>query len=226
MYKIISLLFVFYSSATFSQENPFMNDGNGRPLYMRTSYVAEGSPYLSEEYRPADITSMNDKVYKQVRVRVNFVESQVEYLTDDGQEMIALLPIKKITFPFFTSDGKTTNNFTLQGIGTPMNVAASKIYQLLDSGKCSLLKEIRISYKDEKRYGEATITRTFKKSEAFVALLSTEATTVRKFDRNTNAVTSLFGDQQAKVSSFIDQRKLNCKSETDLTTIFQYYNSL
>jgi hypothetical protein len=193
---------------------------------MRTTYVAEGSPYLDEQYRLAEITGMNGKVYKNVRVRVNLVEFQVEYLTDDGTEMIATLPVQKVRFPFFTTEGTTSSNYTLQSVEGPMNGVGSTIYQLLDSGRTSLLKEIRITYKDEKKYGEATVTRIFKKKESYFAFQLGKNTRPNKVEKNKSSLLLLLNDKQAQVSTFIDERKLKCKSEADLIAIFNYYNSL
>ncbi len=228
MFKAFLLLggLFFLQKISFCQANPFMNDGNGRPLYMRTSYVAEGSPYLSEEYRLADITALSGKVYRNVNVRINFVDSQLEYIDNEGKELSAALPLQKIHFHIFSMEGKTIPNFTLQSVNESINAPGSRIFQLLDSGKCSLLKEIKITYKDQKKYGEATITRIFKKSESYVAFFPGKDQQLIKFDRNKTGVSSLFGDKQAKVSAFIDERKLSCKSDEDLIAVFNYYNSL
>ncbi len=77
--------------------NAFWADMSGRPLYLQENYVAEGSPYFLDKYYFAEVTMVNGKVYKDIQVKVNILDNQVLYLTDDDKEMVSTSAIKRIT---------------------------------------------------------------------------------------------------------------------------------
>lgn len=105
---LFSVFTCISSQAAFAQANPFMKDVNGRPLYLRISYVADGSPYLADAYRAADITTTGNKTYTGIMTKVNIMENLVQLLSPDGVEMVASLPIKKIRF-HAAGDGASRN---------------------------------------------------------------------------------------------------------------------
>ena len=206
--------------------NPFATDINGRPMYAKTEYIAQGSPYFYDDYCLAEVTTTTGKVYPETKIKFNIMENLVLYILNDGTEMIATTPIAKIKFYDYFKEGKVYPSTTLQSIGEPINKDKSKIYALLVDSTARLYKQISITYDDSKGYGEATVTRTFKREENYFALIPGISTELQKFTKNKSSVSDLFGKQKEKVSTYIDQQKLNCKSEKDLIRIFSYYHTL
>lgn len=222
----------FFSLVTaislFSQSqsaNPFMNDANGKPLYLPTNYTQEGSPYFYDDYCIAEITSTSGKVYPNVKIKVNLQEKTVIYMTDSGDEMIATTPISSIKFSSVVYSGTAYEETILEGFNTPLNNAEGKIYQVLENGKNKLLKELSIVYNDTKKYGEATITRIFKRIETLFALFE-NTSELKKVENNKTAIISLFSIKQDLIKAYIDRQKLKCRSEADVIAIFRYFNSL
>jgi hypothetical protein len=222
----IIILSLFLNNC-FAQDssNPFMKDVSGRPLFLRVNYVADGSPYLFDDYNLADITLASGKVYPNIKVKINLAEKEVTYLDEKGAEFVATGPITRIMFYSFVKDGNPHESVVLQGISTEINAPASPVYQVLENGRALLLKELVVSFTDNKKYGEANITRTFKRKEIYEVLMPGSKIPV-KFDRNKEAVAALFGKSQAVIAGYIDKQKLKCRSDADLIQVFKYYNSL
>jgi hypothetical protein len=224
-FKSFLLLFLITSIVQGQSSNPFMSDANGKPLYLRTTYTAEGSPYFYDDYCFAELTGANGKIYSDVKVKLDLTDRSVIYLTESGDEMMATTPITRIKFMSFIYNGTAYGETVLQGFPTALNAADGKVYQVLEDGKTKLLKELEVTYTDNKRYGEATITRVFKRKETCFALLE-NTTDLKKVEKNKTAVVALFERKQQQVSNYIETQKLKCKNEQDLIQVFRYYNSL
>ncbi len=74
----------------------FNNDAYGRPLYLKTDFPTEGSPYFSDEYHLAQITSEKGSVYTNIKVKINLLDHVVQYMLEDGKEMITDMPVKRL----------------------------------------------------------------------------------------------------------------------------------
>ncbi|MEO8406393.1 MAG: hypothetical protein ABI480_17415 [Chitinophagaceae bacterium] len=223
MKKFILLLAFLCYKNIHAQNNPFMNDGNGRPLYIKTTYVADGSPYLFDEYNFAEITSVSGIVYRQVRVKLNMVDNQVQYMSDKGEELVANLLIRKVKFLSAVDEDQKHVEITVESFGEALNSSGSVIYQVIDSGKVMLLKKTAITTRDEKKYGEATITRHFEKVQSDYLFINHE---MKKIEKGKSFFLDTLIDKRKEVEAFIDQNKLKCKSKDDYKKIIAYYNSL
>ena len=216
----------FFASICFAQlaqgqANPFMKDVNGRPLYLRITYVPDGTPYLEDAYRPADITTTNNKTYTGIMIKVNLLENDVQFLSPDGAEMLASMPIKKIRFHKTEKPG-AANNMVLESFSA-INERGAKIYAVLDSGKISLLKHLKVAFRDDRRYNEATVTRIFTQTPIYYAYKDNREA---KIEKNKDFILQLFRDKRAEVERYINENNIKCRSEDDLYAVFHFYNSL
>lgn len=217
---LLCLLLSFFFQTASAQANPFMKDVNGRPLYLRVTYVADGSPYLEDAYRAADITTTNNKTYTGIMTKVNLMENVVQFLSPDGVEMVATMPVKKIRF--HASGNGAASHVVLQS-NDAINEPGTKIFQVLDSGKISLLKHLKAGFRDDRRYNEATITRVFTHNPVLYALRDGREL---KVEKNREFLLQLFADKAKEIDRFIREKALKCKSEQDLVQVFQFYNAL
>jgi hypothetical protein len=214
----------FTGEGTDKGATPFLKDANGRPLHWGSTYVADGSPYYYDEYIWADITVSSGKIYKDVRVKFNLIDHQLQYLADDGTEMIATTAVKSIRFTSFPVTRDSVKTITLISNNGVLNQPEVSIYEVLDSGKSSLLKKISVSYRDEKKYGEAVTTRHFERKEnEFFILLNNE---YKKVEKKNEFFLTLLHDRSKEIEDFINKNRLNCRSIKDIQQLIRYYNSL
>jgi hypothetical protein len=169
---------------------------------------------------------MSGKVYSGIKAKVNLVEKELLYMADDGMELVARTPIKKIKFYSHLENGKVFGETTLQGWGVAVNTPESKIYQVLVDSSAKLLKEVSVTYTDSKKYGEATITRAFSRREVLYGLIPQYNPDLIKVEKTKTALSSQFGERSEMIRKYIDEKKLNCKNERDLIEIFSYYSGL
>ena len=221
---IICLGLCFNATSFAQQQNPFLNDANGRPLYWGSTYRQEGSPYFHNEYNWAEIVSSNGTFYKDVRIKYNVVEHKVQYIGDDGVEMLANSGIRSIRFPLLVSEDGSRVNVKLVSNTGILNEGEPIIYELLDSGKISLLKKISITYRDDKKYGEAVITRHYDRKETeFVKLANGE---YKKLEKTRSFILEITADKLKEIDTYINANNIKCKSTKDFQLIISYYNSL
>ena len=202
----------------------FKSDAYGRPLYLTTSFPAEGSPYFSNDYHLAWITAVNGNVYDGIKVKINLQDHLIQYIASDGKEMITDMPVKKIVFRDFPDENGSTGDVLLESFSGALNSPGTAVYEVLDTGKISLLKKITVTYRDDKKYNEASTTRIFERKEVYCSLDT--GGQIKKLEKGRAAMLELFNDKKDKVASFIDQHNLNCRTEASFKNIFRYYNSL
>ena len=217
---LFCMLICFMARFASAQAHPFMKDVNGRPLYLRITYVAEGSPYLQDAYQAADITTTGNRTYTNIMTKVNLMENIVQFLSPDGVEMIAAMPVKKIRFH---SAGTEAGGRLVLESHEAINDAGARIFSVLDSGRISLLKHLKIVFRDDRRYNEATVTRVFTQTPVLYAYRDGKEV---KLEKNREFLRRLFQDKAKEADRFISEKQLNPRSEKDLVAVFHFYNSL
>jgi hypothetical protein len=223
--KILLLLILTWPVLANSQINPFHNDQSARLVYKKSEELnMEGSPFLYDEYLPAEITLVHGGVFPGIKVKLNIVDNELQFLTDDGREMATPSPVKSIKFERPKEDGSGTEQMIIESNGAALNAAGSPVYQLLADGNARLLKQIEISFSDTRKYPEGTMVRVFKKKTFYFAAMPDQP--AKKFDKGKSNVLALFPAKQQEISSFIESQKLNCKTEDDIIKVFKYYNTL
>ncbi len=219
----------FVFSQNFLMENisggtAFANDVNGMPFYLKMEYKSEGSIFFTEEYISADVTTLQGVVYKNVKVKYNLLDKQLLYLDTTGQEMIALSPITKIAFYMKQLTGDSLQNVVLTGGTDIINKTGAAIYQLIDTGKATLLRKITLTWRDDTQYGQAGFVRKFERNENDYWIVVNGV--YSKIVRGHSYFSELFKDRTADISQYINKQKPKYKTLTDIRKIVQFYNSL
>ena len=201
-----------------NESSEFMTDAYGHPMYMKTVYNAEGSPFFNDNYVPARL-SFNGRTYSNIPVKINLSENTVLY-DRGGVDFVMTVPVQKIELYDSIADKyylTFQNGFPGIGELTPLTY-----YQVIDSGKATLLKHIGISYRDDKPYYSATVTRTFEQTVQYYILTGNKMTIVPK---NTDMLTDILKDTKNNIASFIEKNKLKISREQDLEKIISHFNN-
>lgn len=222
---ITSIAAILFFTASYAQQsNPFMSDANGRPLYMNVNYRIEGTPFVPENYQPADIVVASGKVYHNVRVKINLVENQVLYLDESKNEMITSLPVTRVVFLNTLDEDGTLHDRIFEGHPDIINKTGALIFEVIEPGRISLLKNIKATYRDEQKYSEAGITRTFTQTESYYALLP--AGELKKIEKGKEFMLGLFADKKQQVEHYLSESGIKCKTAKDYINVFRFYRSL
>lgn len=222
----LTAVFICIACASYTQDNvhnnAFWNDANGRPLKLNTGFRTEGSPFLYDEYRIADIHAANGQQYKGIKVKLNLAENSILYLSDKNEEMIAEIPIKKIVLDAI---GKS-KPVTLISTRPILNEKGAPVFEVLVDGTAKLLKKLTINYTDTRPYNEASVVRTYIQNNTLYAQTPKVGFQPQKIAKRKTDVLDLLSDKLKQIQSYMESNKLSCKNEKEIILVFEYYNTL
>jgi len=154
-----------------------------------------------------------------ISVRGNKVH-EIFVNTPIGYDHEVVIPVTKIEF----SDSLSVKYYVMFQKGFAGSGLSDKIYyQVLESGKQTLLKQIAVTYRDSIPYGPAIITRNFEQKPVYFIL---KKSGVYKAGKNGGNVQDILADRRKELDSYITAHELRLKYETDLVSVIRYYNSL
>lgn len=205
-------------------QNFYFVESNGRPLNLETAYKPEGSPFFYSDYVRAEVLTMEGVAYKDVKLKFNVTERQIQYMSPKGNEMIVGLPIKSIRLLGIKRDEGSIEDVLLQTDKGALNSTEGAVFQVLDSGKIGLYRKIEINWRDEKKLYEASTTRHFERREIDYLVLPDSS--YKKIEKNRAFITEVLKDKSKEIVQYIDSNKIKCKSGKDFREIIAYYNSL
>lgn len=202
-----------------------MTDLGGKAIYLKTEYVFEGSPYLPEEYTNATVVLKNGKTYTNVRSKMNFNDNSLLMLQDDGTVLKATSSIlHKVIYESVPSGDKFRTVVFQNGFKPIDGLDSTTYYQVLDSGKLTLLKYCKSTYADRKGYGEANMTRVFTTKESYYVALP--GNILKPLEKGKDEFLSLLPSKKVEMEKYIDSKKIKCKKEEDWVYLVSYYNGL
>ncbi len=181
--------------------------------------VVEGSPFFNEQMMRAAIILSEGKEYKYLKVRLNLLETQVNYLNENQEELIASSPIKEVIL------WDTIQEKDYRFVFSDHIVASVKpekdFYELLQTGKAELYKQYKKTMRESKPYGSATIEQSIQTRNYYYVLLNQQWTRIKKV----KDFGDVFADKKEEVLKFIGDHKLS-DNETGFESITAYYNNV
>ena len=230
---IFSCLFLIYFNAV-SQKTVDVdketNRNGGAVNYLYTvagapfvkakfSRVVEGSPFFNEELMRGAIILSEGKEYKNLLLRLNLLESQVNYIDEKQMEMIATTPVKEVVLwdTIFRKDHRFIFSEYIEAATKP----EKDFYELLQAGKAELYKQHKKRMIENRPYGSATLEQTIQTDFRYFILLNGQWTRIKKL----KDLPAAFQDKKNEISKFIGDNKSR-ESEADFEAIIAYYNNL
>jgi hypothetical protein len=127
----------------------------GKPFVTaKFSKVIEGSPFFDEQMMRGIIILSDGKEYKDHWIRLNLLESHVNYLGDKQVEMTATSPIKEVVLS--DTIQKINHRFIFSEFINMPEKPEKDFYELLATGKTELYKQYKKKLLESKPYGSAT----------------------------------------------------------------------
>lgn len=221
MKTVVLAILLFFSQNCISQMRwegaAFLQDANGNWVDPKPFYKTEGSPFFNDAYAPARLT-LGNKTYV-VQAKLNLADNTVHF-DADGTEMVSAKAVDRVEF---YHRGKENQAFVFKSgfpsIGKNSN---RSYYQVLDSGKATLLKHIRIRKRETVPYNTATRLTIYDKDDQFYIYRDNKMWLVKKIGDLLEAT----NDKRDKIKSMIQLSKIRIHDEGALQTVIEYYNSL
>jgi hypothetical protein len=232
--RIVALLLTFVSILFFADplqaqkptvpNETMMTDVGGAPIYLKTEYVIDGSPYFPEEHMRTVIILKSGKIYPTVKSRLNLYDNVLIILREDGAEQMLSGSISKVIYESVPA-GQGTRTVVFQtGFPAIDGHDNTTYYEVLDSGKLKLIKHSKVSYTDKRGYAEASITREFKKMETYYVVLP--GNIILQIGKGKKDFLAALPGKKDELEKYIDNKKIKCKKEEDWIELVSYYNSV
>jgi len=199
----------------------YLNSVAGTPfLNTKFSRLVEGTPFFNEQMMRATLISNEGNEYKNVLIRLNLMESQVNYIDDRKTEMIVAVPVKEVIL--HDSLNNKDHRFVFSNYIETIDKPEKDFYELLQTGKVKLYKQHKKRLMENKPYGSATYEQYIKTDIRYFVLVSGKWIKIRKIKELTDQLT----DKENEIQKFVDEKKLTKDSETNFEAIVAYYNTL
>ncbi len=193
----------------------------GKPFVTaKFSKVIEGSPFFNEQMMHGKIISSEGKEYKDLSMRLNLLESQVNYMGNKQVEMIATSPVKEIVLSDTVQ--KTDHHFIFSEYIEIPDKPEKGFYELLETGKAELYKQHKKTLLESKPYGSATIEQKIQTEIRYFTLVNGQWIRIKKM----KDLTTAFYKKNKEISKFITEKNISENSESNFESITAYYNSL
>jgi hypothetical protein len=184
------------------------------------SKVVDGSPFFNEQMMRGAIILSEGKEYRNILVRLNLLESQVNYIDEKQIEMIATTPISEVVL--WDTINNNHHRFVFSNYIETTDRLEEGFYELLQAGKAQLFKQYKKNLLESKPYGSATIEQSIKTEFRYFVLFSGKSVKIKKI----KDLTDLLNDKKNEIQKFVEDKKLTKDNEANFEAIIAYYNSL
>jgi hypothetical protein len=185
------------------------------------SRVVEGSPFFNKEMMRGAIILSKGSEYKNVLIRLNLLETQVNYIDEKQMEMIATTPVREVVL--WDTIAQKDHRFVYSKYIETRGVEPGKdFYELLYKGKAELYKQYKKDITESKPYGSATYEQTIHEKALYYVLLNGKWTRAKKL----KDLSEILSNQKNKIQQFISDNKLYADNDDNFVAVIGYYNSL
>lgn len=184
------------------------------------SKVVEGSPFFNEQIMHGSIILSEGREYRNVLVRLNLLESQVNYISEKDIEMVATSPIREVVL--WDTITHIDHRFIFSDYIETTDKMEKDFYELLQSGKAELYKQYKKKLLENRPYGSATTEQTIQTELRYFVLLNGKWTRARKIKE----LTALLDNKKTEIQKFISDKKIAGDSQSNFEAMTAYYNTL
>jgi hypothetical protein len=182
--------------------------------------VVSGSPFFMEQMMRGILISKDGTEYRNIVIRINLLESQVNFLNNKQEELIVGTPLREVTlmdtvnqknYHFIFSDHIETTDKLDKGF-----------YQILQNGKAGLYAQHKKVLKENRAYNSATYEQSIETYLTYYVLLGGQWKKINKI----KDLPSVLSDKKNEVQEYISKKGLSGYKQEDVESVINYYNSL
>ena len=182
--------------------------------------VVEGTPFFNEQMMKGTIILSEGKEYKNMMVRINLLETQVNYIGDKQIELVASSPIKEVVL--WDTINQKDHRFIFSNYIEAVEKPEKDFYELLQPGKAELYKQHKKKLMENKPYGSATVEQSIQTEIKYFVLKEKQWTRVKKL----RDLAGVLNDKSKDISKFITDNKISGDNEANFEKVIGHYNSL
>jgi hypothetical protein len=233
MKRLISCCFLFICLGSFSQTidvdktdkrsaavNNLFTSGGTPYIDAKFVRLVSGSPFFNEKMMRGIFISRDGTEYRNIIIRVNLMESQVNFLNNKQEEMIVGTPSREVTLL------DTVNNKNYHFIFSDYIETTGKpekgFYQILQKGQAGLYVQHKKTLKETRPFNSATYEQSIETYSTYFVLLGDQWKKINKI----KDLPSVLSDKKNEVQEFINSKGLSGYKQGDVEAVILYYNSL
>lgn len=195
----------------------------GTPFSMaKYANVTEGSPYFKDEWmRGAVIVKSGDQYNNQI-LKLDLISNELHYLDSLGQEMITTEKVVEIVMKDSLS-GKQYHFVHSSAIDVPKSEKPlTGWYELLSMGAADMFCKHQKEIVETRPYGSATYEESIKTVNDYFIAYNGSFYRIKKI----KDVPDILSNKRTELINYINNKELSGKSESDYSSLIDYYNSL
>ena len=194
---------------------------SGSP-YIDAKFVSmvSGSPFFDDKMMRGIVVSNDGTEYRNITIRLNLMESQVNFLNDNKVEMVVGTPIREVTL--LDSIKQKNYHFVFSNQIKTNDKPEKGFYQLLQKGKAELYTQYKKTIKETRQFNAATYEQSIETNLIFFVLVEGQWKKINKI----KDLPSLLGDKKTEVEEYIKSKGFSKYKQEDVESVIKYYNSL
>ena len=182
--------------------------------------VTAGTPFFKEQWMKGTLVADGGQAYKNLSLRLNLMDNEVNYKDANGQEMVTSSPIKYVIL----TDSSIGEKYEF-ALGDQMKNADKALartwFQVLVNGKVSLCMQTLKKIHETIPYGTATTEQEILTINYYFLQMNNNFARFKWEDWQ-----DPFKDKKDQLAQFIKTNHLKGKTTEDYTKLVEYYNTL
>ena len=195
----------------------------GTPFSMaKYANVTEGSPYFKDQWMKGVAILKSGDQYNNQLLKLDLISNELHYLDSSGQEMITTEKVVEIALKD-TLSGKQYQFVYSSAIDVPKSEKpVNGWYELLTMGTADLFCRHQKEIEQTRPYGSATYDEAIKTNNIYFIAYNESFYRIKKI----KDIPDILGDKRTELINYINNKDLSGKSESDYSSLIDYYNSL
>ena len=233
MRKLIACCLLFTCLRSFSQAidvdktekrsaavNNIFTD-SGTP-FVEAKFVrfVSGSPFFNEKMMRGILISADGNEYRNITIRLNLFESQVNFLNSRKEEMIVGTALKEVTL--LDTVDKKNYHFVYSDYIESAGKLEKGFYQVSQKGRAELYTYHKKTVKETRPFNSATFEQSIETYLTYFVRLEGQWKKINKI----RDIPAVLGDKKNEVQQYINSKSLSGSKQEDMESVINYYNSL
>jgi len=190
--------------------------------YVEAKFVrlVSGTPFFNEKMMRGILISRDGTEYRNIIIRLNLMESQVNFLNSKQEELIVGTPLRQVTL--LDTVNKKDYHFIFSDYIETTDKPEKGFYQILQKGQAVLYAQHKKTLKETRPFNSATYEQSIETYLTYYVLLGGQWKKINKI----KDLPSVLSDKKSEVQAYINSKGLSGYKQQDVESVISYYNSL
>ena len=214
MKNIVYLLIVLFLFSTGSHAQ-FIQDIHGRPYFTTKYNQYEGSPFLFDDWKEADVITAKGEKFEKMMVNIDFYGNTVLFNRNDTVYMFA-----EVIKEFSINEGSATYVYKK---GRAINTQLPNVFMQVISTKPVITKHVVKQLIETQGYGTASKIQKFTQGSDYYGEIDGS---IKKIKFTKGDAQKLFYKKWDQMQAYASSNNLSYKTDTGWMRLLSYYESL